>query len=74
MDPPRKGSDQKFLDCLIKSKIEKIVYVSCGPESLARDLKYLIENGYEVKELTPVDQFSRTRHCESVTKLSRKNI
>jgi 23S rRNA (uracil1939-C5)-methyltransferase len=72
MDPPRKGSDQKFLDTVINAKIEKIVYISCGPAALARDLKYLIEHGYELKKITLVDMFSRTTNIESVSLLTRK--
>ena len=71
MDPPRKGSDQKFLDTIINSKIEKIVYISCGPAALARDLKYLVDNGYEIKHIVPVDMFSRTSNLESITLLGR---
>jgi len=72
VDPPRKGCETKFLDAIIANKIPKIVYISCGPAALARDLKYLIENDYEVKELTPVDMFPRTMHVETVVALSLK--
>ena len=72
MDPPRKGSDQKFLDTVINAKINKIVYISCGPAALARDLKYLIDNGYELKKIVLVDMFSRTTSVESVTMLELK--
>ena len=72
MDPPRKGSDQKFLDTVINAKINKIVYISCGPAALARDLKYLTDNGYELKKIILVDMFSRTSNIESVTMLTRK--
>lgn len=71
MDPPRKGSDQKFLDTVINAQIDKIVYISCGPAALARDLKYLTENGYELKKIILVDMFSRTTNIESVTLLNR---
>ena len=71
MDPPRKGSDQKFLDTVINAKIDKIVYISCGPAALARDLKYLVENGYELKKIVLVDMFSRTTNIESVSLLTR---
>ena len=73
MDPPRKGSDQKFLDTVINAKINKIVYISCGPAALARDLKYLTDNGYELKKIILVDMFSRTSNIESVTLLMLKN-
>ena len=72
MDPPRKGSDQKFLDTLINAKIKKIVYISCGPAALARDLRYLIENGYELKNIVLVDMFSRTSNIETVVLLELK--
>ena len=71
MDPPRKGSDKNFLDTVINAKINKIVYISCGPAALARDLAYLKENGYEIKEIVLVDMFSRTTNIESVVLLSR---
>ena len=71
MDPPRKGSDQVFLDTIINAKIPKIVYISCGPAALARDLKYLIENGYKLEKITLVDMFSRTSNIESVSLLTR---
>ena len=73
MDPPRKGSDINFLDTIIKAKINKIVYISCGPAALARDLNYLTNNGYELKEIKLVDMFSRTTNIESVTLLMLKN-
>ena len=72
MDPPRKGSDKNFLDTVINAKIPKIVYISCGPAALARDLKYLIENGYEIKDIVLVDMFSRTSNIESVVLLELK--
>lgn len=72
MDPPRKGSDQKFLDTIINAKIIKVVYISCGPAALARDLKYLIDNGYELKKIVLVDMFSRTTNIESISLLTRK--
>lgn len=71
MDPPRKGSDQKFLDTIIEAKIPRIVYISCGPAALARDLKYLVEHNYEIKQIVPVDMFSRTSNLESITLLGR---
>ena len=73
MDPPRKGSDKNFLDTIINSKIKKIVYISCGPSSLARDLKYLTDNGYELNSITLVDMFSRTSNIESISLLTLAN-
>ena len=73
MDPPRKGSDQKFLDTIIDAKIAKIVYISCGPAALARDMKYLIDHGYEVTKIVLVDMFSRTSNIETVATLVLKD-
>ena len=72
MDPPRTGSDEAFLSSVIKLAPKRVVYVSCGPESLARDLKYLTRHGYRMKECTPVDMFPFTRHVETCVLLSRK--
>ena len=72
VDPPRKGCDETLLNTMVKMKPEKIVYVSCDSATLARDLKYLCENGYEVKRVKPVDQFPMTVHVETVVLLSRK--
>ncbi len=72
MDPPRTGSDEAFLSSVVKLSPDKVVYVSCGPESLARDLKYLTRHGYKVKEMTPFDCFPMTAHVETVCLLSKK--
>ncbi len=69
VDPPRKGCDQVLLDTIIKMKPEKMVYVSCNVATLGRDLKYLIENGFKLKKVQPVDQFPQTGHCESIALL-----
>ncbi|MDD2447809.1 MAG: 23S rRNA (uracil(1939)-C(5))-methyltransferase RlmD, partial [Tissierellia bacterium] len=66
VDPPRKGCDKKLLEVIAKMAPEKIVYVSCNPSTMARDLKYLTEKGYQVKEIQPVDQFPMTVHVESI--------
>ena len=71
MDPPRKGSDKKFLDTLINNKIKKIIYVSCDPETLARDINYLSKY-YDVKYVQPVDMFPMTCHVETVVSLIYK--
>ena len=68
MDPPRKGSDEKFLSTLLNKKPKQIIYVSCDPETLARDLKYL-SSLYEVNYVQPVDMFPMTAHCETVVSL-----
>ena len=72
MDPPRTGSDKKFMSSVIKLAPSRIVYISCGPESLARDLEYFTEHGYTVRKIQPVDMFSFTDHCENVVLLCRK--
>lgn len=74
MDPPRSGSDETFLKCLVKTKPRKVVYVSCNPETLARDLKYLVKHGYEAKGVWPVDCFAWTDHVETCVLLSRRDI
>ena len=72
MDPPRTGSDKKFMSSVIKLAPSRIVYISCGPESLARDLEYFTGHGYTVRKIQPVDMFSCTDHCENVVLLRRK--
>lgn len=72
MDPPRKGSDQNFLNCLIKNQIKKIIYISCSPKTLARDLAYLKENGYQIEHVVPVDMFSKTSNLETVCALTNR--
>ena len=71
MDPPRKGSDEKFLSTLLNKKPKQIIYVSCDPETLARDLKYL-SNLYQVDYVQPVDMFPMTAHVETVVDLTLK--
>ena len=68
MDPPRKGSDEKFLSTLINRKVKQIIYVSCDPETMARDIGYLSSH-YKVTYLQPVDNFPMTAHIECVGKL-----
>ena len=72
MDPPRAGSDEKFMASAVKMGPEKIVYISCNPETLARDLKYLTKKGYQVKKIQPVEMFAFTEHVETVCLLSKK--
>ena len=72
MDPPRTGSDKKFMSSVIKLGPSRIVYISCGPETQARDLEYLTKYGYEVRKIQPVDMFSFTDHCENVCLLTKK--
>ncbi|MBR2274613.1 MAG: 23S rRNA (uracil(1939)-C(5))-methyltransferase RlmD [Lachnospiraceae bacterium] len=70
LDPPRKGMEEKALEAIVKAAPEKIIYVSCDPATLARDLKYLSENGYELRRVRPVDMFPMTVHVESATLLT----
>ncbi len=72
MDPPRSGSDRKFLHSLLTLSPEKIVYVSCNPESLARDLACLTKRDYLVKKMQPVDMFPLTDSVETVVLLSQQ--
>lgn len=72
MDPPRAGSDEAFLSSVVKLAPERIVYISCNPETLARDLKYLRQKGYEVGKAWPYDMFPWTGHVETVCLLSKK--
>ena len=71
MDPPRAGSDEKFMASAVKMGPEKIVYISCNPETLARDLKYLTKKGYQVKKIQPVEMFAFTEHVETVVLMSK---
>lgn len=73
MDPPRSGSDEKFLTSLVELKPKKIVYISCNPITQERDLKYLTKHGYKVEEIQPVDMFPHTFHCESICLLKKSN-
>lgn len=72
MDPPRSGSTKKFLDSIIRVGLRRLVYISCNPQTLARDLEYLTHNGYEAKKITPVDQFVHTKCLEVVVLLEKK--
>ena len=71
MDPPRQGSSPKFLNSLLALAPERVVYISCGPESLARDLGILTRGGYRVREIWPVDMFPHTEHVECVVLLTK---
>ena len=72
VDPPRKGCDETLLETIVKMQPEKVVYVSCDSATLARDLKYLCANGYEIKMCRGVDQFPQSVHVETVVLLFRK--
>ena len=74
VDPPRKGCDESLLKTIVKMAPEKIVYVSCDPATLARDLKYLCGEGYELKKVRAVDQFPMTVHTECVVLIQKKDL
>ena len=74
VDPPRKGCDETLLETIVKMQPEKVVYVSCDSATLARDLKYLCANGYEIKMCRGVDQFPQSVHVETVVLLSKGEI
>ena len=71
VDPPRKGCDEKVLDTIVSMKPDRVVYVSCNPSTLARDLAYVDERGDKCVEIQPVDMFPHTMHVETVAKLRR---
>ena len=66
MDPPRAGSDEAFLSSVVKLGPKKVVYISCNPETLTRDLRYLVKKGYEAVRAVPYDMFAWTEHVEVV--------
>jgi len=72
VDPPRKGCDEKLLDTILKMQPKKVVYVSCDSATLARDLKYLCKEGYQLEKVCPVDQFGMTVHVETVVLLGNQ--
>ena len=74
MDPPRAGSDEAFLSALVYASPKKVVYISCNPETQARDVRYLTKHGYKITKMQPVDLFPNTDHVETVVLLSRKDV
>lgn len=72
MDPPRSGSDEKFLSSLIQLSPKKVIYISCNPVTQESDLAFMVKNGYKVEEIQPVDMFPQTSHTECVA-ICRKN-
>ena len=72
VDPPRKGCEESLLQTIVDMQPEKVVYVSCDSATLARDVKFLRAKGYELKDVTPVDQFPHTVHVETVVLLSQQ--
>ncbi|WP_019228604.1 23S rRNA (uracil(1939)-C(5))-methyltransferase RlmD [Sedimentibacter sp. B4] len=73
LDPPRSGSTEEFMNSMILLNPKKVVYISCNPVTLERDLAYLVKRGYEVKKAIPVDMFPGTEHVETVSLIVRKN-
>ena len=73
VDPPRKGCDEKVLDTIVSMEPDRVVYVSCNPSTLARDLAYLNERGYKCHEIQPVDMFPHSVHVENVPKINYIN-
>lgn len=73
MDPPRKGSDERFLNAAVKLSPKKIVYISCDPRTQVIDLKHLLSNGYQITAIQPVDMFPHTSHIENIVCLIRKS-
>ncbi len=71
VDPPRKGCDEALLRTVVDMEPKRVVYVSCDPATLARDVKYLEENGYKLEKVQPVDMFPFTEHCETVAMLAK---
>ena len=69
MDPPRSGSDEEFLASMARLNPEKIIYISCNPETQARDLEFLVDEGYKVQKIQPVDMFPQTSHVECIALL-----
>ena len=69
MDPPRSGSTEEFIQAVVKMKPEKVVYVSCGPDTLARDLAVFRKMGYEAKTAWGVDMFPGTEHVECIIQM-----
>ncbi len=72
MDPPRAGSTVEFMKSVCKLSPEKVVYISCNPETLSRDLNFFVKNGYKVKKIQPVDMFPNTNHVETLVLLSQR--
>ena len=73
MDPPRSGSTVEFINSMINLSPKKVVYISCSPDSLARDLELITKGGYKVKKAIPVDMFPFTRSIETVCLLTKSS-
>jgi 23S rRNA (uracil1939-C5)-methyltransferase len=72
MDPPRSGSDAKFLSSILRLAPKQVIYISCNPVTQERDLSHLTKNGYKVTEIQPVDMFPQTFHVECIVRLEKK--
>lgn len=72
IDPPRKGCEKEVLNAIVNLNPERIVYVSCNSTTMARDIKVLVENGYEVRKVQPVDMFPHTAHIECVVLIEKE--
>ena len=72
VDPPRKGCDEALLTTILEQRPKRVVYVSCNPATLARDLRILEDGGYQTQEIQPVDMFPHSTHVEVVTELTLK--
>ena len=73
MDPPRAGSSRTFLSAVAALAPQRVVYISCNPETQARDIGFLVQKGYRVQAIQPVDMFPHTNHVETVALLSRES-
>ena len=71
LDPPRKGCDEVLLKAVVETEADRIVYISCDPATMSRDIKYLVENGYKYVKGTPVDMFAHTGHVECIALIQR---
>ena len=74
MDPPRAGSDEAFLSSVVTLAPRRVVYISCNPQTLARDLDFLVKRGYKVRRIQPVDMFPHTSHVECVVEIEKKSV
>jgi 23S rRNA (uracil1939-C5)-methyltransferase len=74
VDPPRLGLEHAVLEGIVVLNPRRIIYVSCDPSTLARDLKRLVQRGYELKRVVPLDLFPQTYHIESVTLMERSSV
>jgi 23S rRNA (uracil1939-C5)-methyltransferase len=72
VDPPRKGLDDSFIESTIEANPEKVVYVSCNPTTMARDIAKFVEAGYDFEQVQPLDMFPQTWHVEAVCALIKK--